>query len=70
MRRARRLLPAAAALFAQSNAELKEAVRRTETAFARTMADRDHAAFTRFLADETIFLSGGQATRGARRWKS
>lgn len=35
-----------------------------ERAFARTMADRDHAAFTSFLAEETVFFSGEQATRG------
>jgi ketosteroid isomerase-like protein len=66
------LLLAAAAL-AETTAELQEQVRRTETAFAKTMADRDFAAFQKFLAAETIFLSGGQATRGAAavaaRWK-
>lgn len=60
-------------LYAQTNAELKEQVRRTETAFAKTMADRDHAAFTRFLAAETVFIGSGTATRGAQavaeRWK-
>jgi ketosteroid isomerase-like protein len=59
--------------FAQSNADLKEQVRRTETAFAKTMADRDHAAFTKFLDKETVFISNGNATRGAaavsERWK-
>jgi ketosteroid isomerase-like protein len=58
---------------AQSNAELKEQVRRTETAFAKTMADRDHAAFTSFLAAETVFIGGGNAARGAQavaeKWK-
>lgn len=37
----------------------------TERAFARTMADRDHTAFVRFLADETVFLSGDETLRGA-----
>lgn len=36
----------------------------TERAFAKTMADRDHAAFTRFLADETVFFGGKEPTRG------
>jgi ketosteroid isomerase-like protein len=67
------LLALAAGLSAETNAELKEQVRRTETAFARTMADRDSAAFARFLAAETIFMSNGRATRGAKevveRWK-
>jgi ketosteroid isomerase-like protein len=59
---------------AQTNAELKEQVRQTEIAFAGTMADRDHAAFVSFLSGETVFMSGGRATRGskqvAERWKA
>ena len=35
-----------------------------ERAFARTMAERDHAAFATFLAEETVFFAGEQATRG------
>jgi ketosteroid isomerase-like protein len=58
---------------AETNAELKEQVRRTEIAFAKTMADRDPAKFSSFLANETIFMSNGRATRGAKqvaeRWK-
>jgi ketosteroid isomerase-like protein len=54
------------------NAELREQVRRTESAFAKTMADRDHAAFTSFLADETVFF-GRNVLRGkaavAAAWK-
>ena len=57
----------------ETNAELKEQVRQTEIAFAKTMADRDAAGFASFLAAETIFMSGGRATRGAKqvaeRWK-
>jgi ketosteroid isomerase-like protein len=54
------------------NAELAEQLRQTESAFAKTMADRDHAAFTSFLADETVFmgrttLHGGAAVAAA--WK-
>lgn len=46
-------------------AALREQVRDTERAFARTMAGRDHAAFVRFLADEAVFFSGpGQVLRG------
>jgi ketosteroid isomerase-like protein len=60
------------AALAQSNADLKEQVRKTEIAFARTMADRDHAAFAGFLADEAVFLSG-KVVRGAKsiaeQWK-
>ena len=75
----RRTLCAAALAFggtagaAESNAELQEQVRRTETAFAKTLADRDLKAFASFLADETIFMSNGRVTRGApqvaARWK-
>ncbi len=59
-------------LSAETNAELQEQVRQTEAAFARTMADRDHAAFASFLADETVFL-GRSVLRGkeavAAAWK-
>jgi ketosteroid isomerase-like protein len=47
-------------------------VRARERAFAKTMADRDHAAFVSFLADETVFL-GETPLRGktavAAAWK-
>lgn len=36
----------------------------TEVAFARTMADRDHAAFVTFLADEAVFMSETRTFRG------
>jgi glyoxylase-like metal-dependent hydrolase (beta-lactamase superfamily II)/ketosteroid isomerase-like protein len=39
-------------------------VRATETAFAKTMAARDHAAFTAMLADETIFFGSTRVLRG------
>ncbi len=58
---------------AETNAELKEQVRQTEIAFAKSMADRNPAAFATFLASEAVFMSGGRATRGApqvaERWK-
>jgi len=44
---------------AATNAELKEEVRQTETAFAKTMADRDHAGFASFLAADTVFFGRG-----------
>jgi ketosteroid isomerase-like protein len=37
---------------------LRQQVEDTERAFARTMADRDHDAFTSFLSDEAIFFAG------------
>jgi len=67
------LLFVAAPSRAESNAELKEQVRQTEIAFAKTLADRDPAAFASFLAAETVFMSSGRVTRGAKevaeRWK-
>ena len=67
------LLPAVTCLSAQTNADLKEQVRKTEIAFAKTMADRDHAAFSSFLADETVFF-GAKVLRGAKavidQWKA
>jgi ketosteroid isomerase-like protein len=49
-------------------------VRAAEIAFAKTMADRDHAAFARFVADEALFFApGGKVLRGraevAAGWK-
>jgi ketosteroid isomerase-like protein len=45
----------------------------TEIAFARTMAERDHAAFTRYLSDEAVFFAGEIPTSGrdavAAAWK-
>jgi ketosteroid isomerase-like protein len=53
-------------------AALAAQVRATETAFAKSMADRDHAAFTARLADETVFFGRG-VLRGkaavAEAWK-
>jgi ketosteroid isomerase-like protein len=44
---------------------LESELRATEAAFAKTMAERDHAAFRSFLADEAVFFSGETALRGA-----
>jgi ketosteroid isomerase-like protein len=35
-----------------------------ERAFARSMAERDFAAFTRHVAEDTVFFSGRQVLRG------
>jgi ketosteroid isomerase-like protein len=55
------------------NAELARQVADTERAFAKTMADRDHAAFTAFLADEAVFFTGPTPLHGkdavAAAWK-
>jgi ketosteroid isomerase-like protein len=54
-------------------ADLREQVAATERAFAKTMAERDHAAFTSFLSVETVFLPRSGALRGkdsvAAAWK-
>src|SRR3954469_23229940 len=54
-------------------AVLVQQVADTERAFAKTMADRDHAAFTGFLADDTVFFTGPEPLRGkaavAAHWK-
>lgn len=54
-------------------AELQRQVRDTEAAFAKTMADRDFAAFSSFLSNEAVFLSSSEVLRGkdqvAQGWK-
>ena len=54
-------------------AELQRQVAATERAFAKTMADRDHAAFTALLAEETVFFSGPKPLHGRQQvadwWK-
>lgn len=46
------------------SARLEQQVFAAEVAFAKTMADRDHAAFSSFISDEAIFISGGKPVRG------
>jgi ketosteroid isomerase-like protein len=54
-------------------AELQRQVADTERAFAKTMADRNFAAFQTFLSADAIFLNGPKALRGklavADAWK-
>ena len=68
------LISVAGLASAQTNAELKEQVRKTEIAFAKTMADRDIKAFASFLTADSVFLSAGKASRGPAEvvaaWKS
>jgi ketosteroid isomerase-like protein len=45
-------------------AQQKAQVMATERAFARTMADRDLAAFATFVSNEAIFYSGPEPRRG------
>jgi ketosteroid isomerase-like protein len=53
--------------------DLQAQVRSVELAFAKTMADRDHEAFSSFLSEETVFFNGLDPLRGrqvvADAWK-
>lgn len=57
----------------QSTAALETQVRDAERAFAKTMADRDHAAFASLLSEEAIFMAPDRVLRGrkevAEGWK-
>lgn len=58
---------AAAAAWAtppEEHAKLEAELRAAETAFAQTMADRDHAAFAAFISDEAVFFGRKGETRG------
>lgn len=44
--------------------DLKQQVIETERAFARTMADRDFAAFSSFISAEAVFFSSEKPLRG------
>lgn len=70
MRRATSLAAVLLASLAGSDARSSEpvealaaTVRARETAFAKTMADRDHAAFATFVAEEALFV-GRAVLRG------
>ena len=63
------LLCACAAPSSRDTSRAEREVADTERAFAKTMADRDFAAFKSFLSDDTIFFSGPAQTpiRGKQR---
>lgn len=52
---------------------LRQQVGDAERAFAKTMADRDHQAFSRFVSEEAVFFSGPSPLHGrqavADHWK-
>ncbi|MCA9739370.1 MAG: nuclear transport factor 2 family protein [Gemmatimonadota bacterium] len=56
--------PAPLAAQTPEQTRLAAEVRTAERAFARSMADRDHAAFTSFLAEEAVFFTGAEPLRG------
>ena len=59
------LLSVGAVAFAQSLVETRRAeVFAAERAFARSMADRDFAAFGRHVAEDSVFFSGSTPLRG------
>jgi ketosteroid isomerase-like protein len=55
------------------SADPRSEVEATERAFAATMAERSHDAFTSYLSDEALFVSGSSVLRGKARvaeaWK-
>lgn len=65
------LLPAQAA---PSQDELRAQVEATERAFARSMAQRDHTAFTALLSEQAVFYAPDRVLRGkaevAAAWKA
>ena len=58
---------AVAASVPATNEELAAQVRATEIAFAKSMANRDHAAFVSFLSEETVFFSGPTPLHGKQK---
>ena len=61
------LIPAAGCTnmtIGHSNAGLLEQVRQSELAFAATMVARDLKAFASFIAEDAVFINGGQPLRG------
>jgi uncharacterized protein (TIGR02246 family) len=54
-------------------ADLQTQVRAAARAFAKAMADRDHAAFVAFLAEDAVFMGRERVLRGrqevAEGWK-
>ena len=58
------LLGGCAAPSAPDLAALTRQVADTERAFAKTMADRDAAAFARFIAEEAVFFNAKGPVRG------
>jgi ketosteroid isomerase-like protein len=69
MRLGRSLVAAAALLAGVASAQDPLETRRAEVfaaerAFARSMAERDFAAFGRYVAEDTVFFNGSMAVRG------
>jgi ketosteroid isomerase-like protein len=58
------LLASATAVAQKSDETRRTEVFAAERAFARSMADRDFAAFGRYVAEDTVFFAGTTALRG------
>jgi ketosteroid isomerase-like protein len=58
------LLVSGAALAQPDLVALQQQVADTERAFARSMAERDHAAFTRHLSEQAVFFGGAKVLHG------
>jgi ketosteroid isomerase-like protein len=58
------ILGCAASPSLPTQAEAQRQVLATEAAFAKTMADRDHKAFSTFIADDAVFFAGDDPLRG------
>lgn len=52
------------ALTIEERTKLEEEVRAAENAFAKSLADRDHAAFARFIAEDAAFFGRNNVSRG------
>ncbi len=52
------------AALGETRDDLAQQVRSAETAFAKTMADRDLESFASYLADEALFFDGSNVMRG------
>jgi ketosteroid isomerase-like protein len=58
------ILGLSVSLLAQAPADARSQVFATERAFAKTMADRNLAAFATHIADDAVFFSGPEPRRG------
>ena len=58
------LASSALAITPEERTKLESEVRAAETAFAKSMADRDPAAFAKWVADDAVFFGRDNVTRG------
>ncbi|HXV15018.1 MAG TPA: nuclear transport factor 2 family protein [Candidatus Krumholzibacteria bacterium] len=58
------LASSAFAMSVEERTKLENEVKAAENAFAKTLADRDHKAFARFIADDAAFFGRNSVSRG------